>query len=128
MQKKPISKEVDDRDLDPGMRALMDVASGKTTSTGGNKCAHVKMDHSSEMLFVAFLKKKSQVPEDGLDFIRECKEVMKKLPGFTQLDGAGQNEKMKEMIKKAHKNVDFEFTARDTLEQNGKLERTITTI
>ena len=34
-QKKPISKEVNDRDLDSGIRALMDVTSSKITSIGG---------------------------------------------------------------------------------------------
>ena len=44
------------------------------------------------------------------------------------MDGAGENKKMKATIKRAHKNIDVEFTARDTPEQNKKLERTIATI
>ena len=44
------------------------------------------------------------------------------------MDDAGENEKMKETMKKVCKNADFEFTTRDTPEQNEKLERTIATI
>ena len=44
----------------------IDTTGCKHKAIGGKKYAHVKVDYGTDYLFVEFLKKKSQVPEDGI--------------------------------------------------------------
>ena len=53
---------------------------------------------------------------------------MGRLPKNVRMDGAGENKKFKRLAKQKWPTVDFEMTAANAPEQNGKVERAITTM
>ena len=87
-------------------------------SVQGGKFAHVKLDYHTEKLFVSFMKKKSQVAEDGLRFIEDLASGGKRLPKYIRMDRSGENKVMMQMIKKKYPRIKFELTAKGTLQQN----------
>ena len=50
------------------------------------------------------------------------------MPKYIRMDQSGENKKMKKIIKQMYPGIHFEMTARDTPQQNGKIERSIATI
>ena len=85
--------------------------------------AHVKIGYETNKLFVSIMNLKDETPEDGLAFIRDVAEKKGEPPKFIRLDGAKENRMINRMVKRAFPVIDFEFTAKETPEQNGKVER-----
>ena len=77
---------------------------------------------------MSFLKKKSQVAQDGLRLLDDLTNRGESLPKYIRMDRAGENKVMMWMIKRKFPGIKFELTAKDTPQQNGKLERKIATI
>ena len=114
--------------LKQGSRIAMDMTSSKTKSLGGKSIAHVKIDYDTNMLFVSLLKRKSDGVEDGLETIDEIRAKKGKAPDFIRLDRSGENKKLRDAIKRRFPEINIEFTARGTPQQNGRVERAIATI
>ena len=76
----------------------MDITGCKKASKGGNKYVHVKMDYGTKMIFITFMKKKSEAIEDGIEFVKMLIK-MNKMPKYIRMDQSGENKKMKKMIK-----------------------------
>ena len=68
------------------------------------------------------MKKKSEAVRDGIKFVEMIKAQSGKLPKFIRMDNSQENKKMAKIIKEKHPNIIFEFTARHTPQQNGRLE------
>ena len=75
-----------------------------------------------------FLKSKSQVPEDGIELLKIIKSKTGHYPKYIRLDNSGENKKLRDIVKAKTSKIEFQFTARGTPQQNGKIERHIATI
>ena len=78
-------------------------------------------------MFTTFLKKKSEAIEDFMNFYKLIIKRYHKKPKYIRCDNSGENNKIAKMMKEKYPEVIFEFTAKNTPEQNGKLERYIAT-
>jgi hypothetical protein len=109
----------------PGQRIAIDLTSCNKVSFGGKKYAHVKIDHGSGMMFVSFLKKKSDAVEDFLEFLKRIINKDEKKVKYIRCDNSGENKLIAKVTRKKYSEIVFEFTAKNTPQQNGKLERNI---
>ena len=95
---------------------------------GDNKYIHFKIDCRSNKVFVSFLKKKSEVPKNGIAFLNKLEKERKGLPKYIWLDGNTENKKFRELMNKIYSTIEFEFTVTDTPQQNGKIKKIIALI
>ena len=122
-KKKDIRKgESVKKDWKPGEKLWMDVSSIKQQSYAGSKFWLLIVDDRTDYCWSYFMKKKCEVGENLLSLMNELKakgiETTK-----IRCDNAGENESAERLLKKNKFNVKFEYTAPDTPEQNGKVER-----
>jgi hypothetical protein len=87
-KKKNIKKTTDKKAERPGERMALDITSCRNESYGGKKFAHVKIDFFTNMLFCEFLKTKSEVVEDGLNFVTMVSSKLNRLPENIRLDNS----------------------------------------
>ena len=91
-KRKKIPKTIDDdKDVNPGERIAIDVTGCKVKALNGYKYVHGKMDHATGKLFISFMKKKSEVTEDTLIFIKTLKRKYNKNVKFIRCDLSGEN-------------------------------------
>ena len=111
-----------------GRRLLFDISSIKTTSYGGAKFWLLVMDDKTGKTWSYFLKAKSELKNKLISLIRHLK--MKYGIEVKQLrcDNAGENIKAQEEAEKQGLGLEFEFTAPDTPQQNGRVERKFATL
>ena len=74
------------------------------------------------------LKRKDEVPEEGVKFIDELVGKGKGPPSFMRMDRASENRKMAELIQRKCPKVQMECTSNNTPQQNGKVERFMATM
>ena len=63
-----------------------------------------------------------------LKFIKKLKSEENKTVKFIQCDNAGENNKLQELLDNKGMGIKFEYTAVDTPQQNGKVERKFATL
>eukprot|EP00980_Cylindrotheca_fusiformis_P026527 scaffold16354_cov75-Cylindrotheca_fusiformis.AAC.1 len=109
-----------------GERFGFDVSSVKTRSIGGAKFWLLIVDHATDMSWSNFLKAKSEVPERMRQFVLDMRSQ-----GFPVLflrcDNAGENQATQSLFKEKNVHLKFEYTAPNTPQHNGKVERKFAT-
>ena len=65
-----------------------------------NKYTHFKINYYSNKVFVSFLKRKSAVPKNGMDFLNKLNKEGRELPKYIRLDRNTENKKFRESVKK----------------------------
>ncbi len=86
---------------------------------------NMKMDFGSGKKWATFLKKKSDIPQDCMEFMGYVKQVKGRPPMFIRLDNSAENKTFAAMCCTKYRTTVFEFTARDTPQQNGRIEAAI---
>ena len=113
-----------------GERLYMDISSVKQRSYGGSKFWCLIVDQHTRMKWSIFLKKKSDLGDKVILFLKNLHEKDKVIIQNIRCDGAGENKTLKEKCKGttglAH--IEFEFTPRDTPQYNGTVERAFATL
>ena len=127
MRQKNIPKENTNRSTIPGERLCIDTSSVKSKSYGGNKFWSLAVDEATGMSFASFIAKKSQVKEHIVPLIRELRNKGKTVK-YIRCDNAGENLKLKEECDRLNLGIEFEFTAPNTPQQNGIVERKFATL
>ena len=112
----------------PGERFFLDISSIKTKSFGGAKFWLLLVDDATGFKFSYFLKKKSETAARVVALIKHLKTTLDYQVKFIRCDNAGENLKLEEASKKEGLGVVFEYTAPNTPQQNGKVERGFATL
>jgi hypothetical protein len=99
-------------------RLFMDISSIKTTSYGGSKFWLLVVDNKTDYLWSYFLKRKSETKDKICSLVLELNTKNGLNVLFIRCDNAGEEE-----LQKLAPQVQFEFTAPDTPQQNGWVER-----
>ena len=86
------------------------------------------VDQVTKMKWSFFLKKKSEQPQVLWDFVTELKNKHKINVRKWRCDNAGENLKTQELFDSKGSMIMFEYTARETPQQNGVVERGIATL
>ena len=79
------------------------------------------------MPFASFLARKSQVKDHIIPLIRELRNKGKVVK-YIRCDNAGENIKLKEECERLNLGIEFEFTAPNTPQQKGIVERIFATL
>ena len=123
-----VNKESKNRATMPGERLMIDISSVKTPNNKKvGRFWLLVMDEATDMKWSFFLKNKSQQVPLLLGFIKNLKEMNKPVK-FIRCDNAGENYSFQKKIEEEGMNIKFEFTARQTPQQNGKVERAFATL
>ena len=104
----------------------MDLTSIKHKSLGGNKFWLVIVDDATGKVWSIFVKAKSDVPRKMIRFLHGMRK--NKTPvQFIRCDNAGENRKTQELCENDADipHIQFEYTARDSPQFNGRVERMI---
>jgi hypothetical protein len=109
----------------PGECIAIDATSCSTVSLGGNRVVNMKLDFGSGKKWATFLKKKSDIPQDCMDFMELVKQAKGRPPMFIRLDNSAENKEFASICHTKYRTTVFEFTAKDTPQQNGRIEAAI---
>lgn len=128
-KKKAIPKEASNRSIIPMERVYVDISSFTTSSSGGKKHWVLIVDDCTDMKWSYFIKRKEDLPETFMTFLKERDGEGKKVK-IVRLDNAGENKALRDMVAESDKfrTIRFEFTAPRTPQQNGVVERAFPTI
>jgi hypothetical protein len=123
-----LNKESTNQSKVPGERLMIDISSVKTKDSKRiGKYWLLVVDEATSMKWSFFLKSKdSQVPL-LTGFIKTLQSQNKKVK-YIRCDNAGENLSLQQSLEGEGMNIKFEFTARETPQQNGKVERAFATL
>ena len=126
-KQKNVSKTNPKKATDKGGRLFMDISSVKSASYGGAKFWVLIEDDATEMCWSLFLKKKSELKHQAIPFIKKLKKRTGVDIKIIRCDNAGENKELQKAIDQdSELNIDFEYTAPYTPQQN-KVERKFAT-
>jgi hypothetical protein len=129
LKKLPIPKSITNKSTTRGERINIDISSVAATSYGGAKYWLLIQDDYTDFLWSYFLKEKSQLPDTFMKWLNQIQKETKLTIKKVRCDNSGENRKLKNLIQLDHNlNVKFEFTAPNTPQQNGKIERKFATL
>ena len=127
--KADVSKTTESRSKIPGERIFIDTTSVTDhKSLGGGQYWLAVMDDATSMKWSHILKEKSEVPDRIMQFARKMADRGTPIK-YIRLDDAGENKRLAELCAESKeaslRQIDFEFTARDNPQHNGRVERWI---
>ncbi|MFM8622588.1 MAG: hypothetical protein ACKOB3_04330, partial [Holophagaceae bacterium] len=112
----------------PGSRISINISSVKTPEHGQKgRYWLLVVDEATNMKWSFFLATKKQQVPVLQGFIKTLKEMGNPVK-YIRCDNAGENESLKKQLDLEGSNIRFEFTARMTPQQNGKVERAFATL
>jgi hypothetical protein len=101
----------------------------KTASFGGARYWLLIQDERTDHIWSIFLRNKSETADKMLEWLQMIKNTMDINVQIIRCDNAGENRKLQEVIKvDPDLKIKFEFTAPNTPQQNGKIERKFQTL
>ena len=127
-KQKNVPKYVEKRDFSPGEGWSIDISSIKNSSAGGSKYWCLWVDRSTGFKQSFFLSSKVGQVKPGVNFVDELKKKHKISVKTIRADNAGENKKLEDALLKAGHGVTFEYTAANTPQQNGAVERGFATL
>ena len=116
------------RETEPGKRLFFDVSSIKNVSYGGSKFWLLVVDDATDCCFSFFLKKKSDVPETMVRMIKQLQSKENITVMTLRCDNAGENKTTDILCQDEKLGITFEYTAPDTPQHNGRVERKFATL
>jgi hypothetical protein len=123
-----LNKESTNQSKVPGERLMIDISSVKTkNSKRVGKYWLLVVDEATSMKWSFFLKSKDSQVALLIGFIKTLQNQNKQVK-FIRCDNAGENISLQQALDKEGMNIKFEFTARETPQQNGKVERAFATL
>ena len=127
-KQKMVSKAPKPKSKIKGEKLLIDISSPKTKSIGGKKHWLLIMDDCTEMTWSKFLKEKSDLTDTMIEFILELKNKEDVEVKIIRCDNSGENNAFEKECKRRGLGITFEYTAPDTPQQNGRVERKFATL
>ena len=121
-----ISKEVTREEI-IGKKMAIDISSIQARSYGGSKFWLLMMDDASDYCWSEFLKNKSELADRVINKIRNLKAKGIADVKVIRCDNAGENISLKQKCEALGLGITFEFTARYTPQQNGRIEQKFAT-
>lgn len=123
-----LSKESSNRSIIPGERLAIDISTVKTQNAKRmGRYWLLVVDEATNMKWSYFLKSKDGQVSVLIGLIKTLKNNGKEVK-YIRCDNAGENVALKHRIDDEGINIEFEFTARETPQQNGKVERAFATL
>lgn len=110
-----------------GERLYIDISYINKISFGGSKYWVLVVDEFSKMKWSFFIKMKNDLPTKIIPLLVQLINNGKHVK-YICCDNAGKNFALKEELVKHNLNVNFEFTAPHTTQQNGIVERAFATL
>ena len=115
------------RSKNPGERLFIDISSIKEPSVGGAKFWLLGVDDATDFCWSSFLNRKSETKDKIMSLINSLNNKKRRVK-FIRCDNAGENEKLEKACEREGLNIKFEYTARNTPQQNGRVERKFATL
>ena len=122
-----IPKKNEDEIKNPGERMYLDISSMGKPSMGGRQ-HWVLVDEATKYKKSFFLKKKNEQVEPIIDWIKALKARHKIQVEIIRCDNAGENKVLERESDKNELRIIFEYTAPETPQQNGVVERAFVTV
>jgi hypothetical protein len=123
-----LNKEAKNKSIKAGERLMIDISSVKNSDKKQvGRYWLLIVDEATDMKWSFFLKKKSNQVPVLMGFIKKLFNSGYNVK-YIRCDNAGENISLKESIDKEGLSIKFEFTARMTPQQNGKVERAFATL
>jgi len=111
----------------PGERLCVDISSVRDVSFGRNKFWILVLDDKTDMIWSMFVKYKSELARK-VDALIDAIETRGKTVKYIRLDNAGENKALEQLCARKKRNIDFEYTPRDSPQYNGTVERKFATL
>ena len=124
----PKKLEKGKRSVIPGEKLMFDVSSIKTRSIGGSKYWLLVMDDATGFIWSFFLKTKSEVSKRIVELVKHLKKNMGYEVKTMRCDNAGENLMTETACSEEGLGINFEYTAVNTPQQNGRVERKFATL
>ena len=100
----------------------------KFTSAGGSKYGFLAVDEATHMKFSLFLKQKSEVKEKFIPLLKELRDTYGRRVKYIRCDNAGENQALERECVEKVLGIVFKYTAPDTPQQNGVVEKAFATM
>ena len=123
-----LNKEKEPKAQTKGERLFIDTSSIKNKSIGGNKFWLLAVDDATDYCWSIFLKSKDEVGVRMIELIKELKDKYQIQVKRIRCDNAGEHKTFEAEAKKERLGLTFEYTARNTPQQNGRVERKFATL
>ena len=105
-----------------GERLFIDISSVRGKSYGGVKFWLLVVDEATNFKWSKFLKTKDETSQVMITLLQELKDQGVKVK-YIRCDNAGENRSFQKESSKLYSDIQFEYTAPGTPQQNGKVER-----
>ena len=125
---KKISKVPVKRASKPGGRLCIDISSPSTKSVGGKCHWLLVVDDCTDYAWSFFLNKKSETNDIMIALIKELKQAYDIDVKTIRCDNSGENNALQRSCKQEGLGITFEYTAPNTPQQNGRVERRFPTL
>jgi len=123
-----LNKESKNKANRPGERLMIDISTIKSTKNKRvGRYWLLIVDEATDMKWSYFLRKKSNQVKVLMGFLKQLINSGYNIK-FIRCDNAGENVALKQQVDNEGLNINFEFTARMTPQQNGKVERAFATL
>lgn len=123
-----MEKESTNKSTIAGQRLMIDTSSIKGTKGKANKFWLLVIDEATSMKWSYFLPNKDGQVSVLIALIKELRTKKPNAVECIRCDNAGENYSLQKECEKQGLGVTFEFTARSTPQQNGKVERWFATL
>jgi hypothetical protein len=129
IKQRPVPKFTETKSETPGERVFIDITSVKHKSLGGSKFWLGCMDDATGQTWSSLLKRKNDLAKTMMRFLRKMKARGTPVK-YIRCDNAGENKDLKNKCDQSTDlhDVEFEFTARDLPQFNGRIERKFATL
>ena len=123
-----MNKERVERAKERGERLFVDISSTEHESFGKARFWLLIVDDATDYCWSYFLRSKSELGKTVIDLIDELHEQEGIRVRKIRCDNAGENKTLQTMAKERKLGIVFEYTARNTPQQNGRVERKFATL
>ena len=106
----------------PGERIFLDVSYFPNPSIANNKYWLLIVDDATDMCWSFFLKAKSDLAQTVIHFLYTMRHRGTPVK-YIRLDNSGENRSLQQQTTKLFMNLQYEYTAPGTPQQNGRVER-----
>jgi len=106
----------------------VDISHVKNRSFGGSQYWLLAVDDATDFSFSLFLKTKDQTARAMISLIKELRALENVVVKKIRCDNSGENVAFQAAAKEEGLGLHFEFTARQTPQQNGRVERKFATL
>ena len=110
-----------------GEKLHFDISSIKARSFGGAKYWLLVLDEATGYIFSFFLRRKKDTAQTIIRLVKHLRSKGKHVKKI-RCDNAGENKKTEELCLEHNLGIDFEYTAPNTPQQNGRVERRFATL